>query len=77
MIKNKPFIDEVLRLRKKANDNPTSFAVRNKASPLNNWEDFQPFILEKLNQLYFTQIDGIKLKFQFTTLLVNGRHKSK
>jgi hypothetical protein len=53
------------------------FAIRNKDSPLNIWECFQPFNEKELNLLNFTNIDGVKLKFKHTTLTVNGRHKNK
>ena len=75
MIRNKPLIDEVIKLRNQMEDPVTEFAVRNKASPLNTWEDFQSFNMKELNLLNFTNIDGVKLKFKHTTLIVNGRHK--
>jgi len=77
MIKNKPLIDEVIKLRNEMKDPAQEFAVRNKASPLNVWDDFQPFNIKELNLLNFTNIDGVKLKFKHTTLTVNGRYKNK
>lgn len=77
MIKNKTLIDEVICQRNKKNDPVKEFAVRNKASPLDVWCKFKPFTKESFNQIYKSNIDGVKLKFRFTTLVVNGRHKSK
>lgn len=76
MYKNKDLIDEVIKLRNEMNDQVTEFAVRNKASPLNDWNEFQPFNIKELHLLNFTDIDGVKLKFEHTTLTVNGRHKN-
>lgn len=77
MIKNKLFIDEVIKLRNEMKDTVQEIATRNKASPLNTWNEFQPYNAKELNLLYFTNIDGVKLKLKHTTLTVNGRHKNK
>ena len=76
MVKNKPFIDKVIQGRMLKKDPVQQFTVRNKASPLNVWEKLQPYKEKRLNILYFTNIDGVKLKFKHTTLTINGRHKS-
>lgn len=76
MIINKPFIDEIIYKRNKKNDPVRKFSVRNKASPINEWEEFQTFNLKEFNLKQFTNIDGVKLKFRHTTLLINGRHKN-
>ena len=77
MLVNKPFIDKVIKLRNQMKDPVTEFAIRNKDSPINTWGNLQTFNSKRLNLLYFTNIDGVKLKFKHTTLIVNGRHKSK
>lgn len=77
MIKNKPFIDKVIAGRKMKNDPVTEFATRNKASPLNIWCNFKPFTEQSFKNIFNLNIDGVKLKFKFTTLTINGRHKSK
>lgn len=77
MIKNKPLIDAVINGRKMKQDPVQEFAVRNKASPLDVWCKFKPYTEEAFNQIFNLNIDGVKLKFRFTTLTVNGRHKNK
>lgn len=75
MIINKPYIDRIIKLRKENDDPVLEFAVRNKDSPINTWDDLQPYNKKELNLLYFNNIDGVKLKFSNTTLIINGRHK--
>ena len=77
MMKNKPLIKDVIQLRKKNNDPVKEFATRNKASPLNNWSKFKPFSEEAFNLIFNKNIDGVKLKFKYITLLINGRLKNK
>jgi hypothetical protein len=74
---NEPFILKVIQLRKKQNDNPKQFATRNKASPINKWSNFEPFSEEAFQKVFNNKFDGLKLKFNYVTLLINGRHKSK
>lgn len=74
MIINKPFIDEIIQKRNERQDPVQKFAVRNKASPINEWEEFQPFNLKEFNLIHFTNIDGVKLQFKYTLLTINGRY---
>ena len=77
MLKNKPFIDKTIQLMKQDNDHVQEFATRNKASPLEVWSEFKPYSEKAFNNIYQLKIDGVKLKFRYTTLTINGRHKSK
>lgn len=76
MIKNKPLINKTILLRCKNNDPPSHYSLRNKASPLNEWGEFKPFICRFFDNIYNQQIDGVRLKFKHVTLTINGRHKS-
>ena len=76
MIKNKILIEETIELMKKENDPVQSFATRNKDSPKNIWSKFIPFSRKEFNKIYNSNIDGLKLRFKFTTLFINGRHKN-
>ena len=76
MIINKPFIDEVITMRKEENDPVKKIAIRNKASPINVWGNFKPFTIKYYNSIYTNNIDGVKLRFKHVTLTINGRHKS-
>ena len=73
---NEPFILKIIDLRKQQNDNPKQYSTRNKASPLNIWSNFKPFTEHSLETIFNSNIDGLKLKFKFVTLHLNGRHKS-
>lgn len=77
MIKNKPFIEEIIFKRNEKQDPAREFAVRNKASPINVWGKFQPYNILEFNLIHFTNIDGIKLRFKYTTLTINGRLANK
>lgn len=77
MIKNKALIDSVINKRNDKKDPVQEFSTRNKDSPLDEWNFFKPFNEKEFNLNLFTNIDGVKLKFKHTTLLINGRHKNK
>ena len=75
---NKELIERTIELRKKFNDDPVKeFATRNKDSPINEWNKFQKFTKKEFKKIYTSEIDGVKLKFRYTTLIINGRHKSE
>lgn len=77
MVKNKELIEETIRLRELKDDSPQEIATRNKASPLDKWNAFKPFNQKNYNNIFKNNIDGLKLKFRYTTLTINARHKSK
>ncbi len=77
MVKNKELIEETIRLRKLKDDSPQKIATRNKASPIDCWNCFNPFNKKNYNNIFNDNIDGLKLKFRYTTLTINARHKSK
>lgn len=77
MKQNQALIDSVIQKRMNKNDNVKEFATRNKASPLNKWNKFNPFTSESFSKSFNQNIDGIKLKFKYTTIVFNGRHKNK
>jgi hypothetical protein len=74
MIKSKPFIEKVINLRKQKKDPVLKIAIRNKASPVEGWSNFIPYSDEVFFRIFNLNIDGIKLKFRYTTLVLNGRH---
>lgn len=75
MITNKPFIQEIIKLRKEKKDMVLKFSVRNKSSPVDRWSKFIQFDNQQLNQFIDLRIiDGIKLKFKYTTLVINSRY---
>lgn len=77
MIKNKKLIIDTINKRKEMNDPVLKYATRNKASPLNSWTSFTTYSEEYFHNVFKLAIDGIKLKFRFTTLTINARHKNK
>lgn len=74
MNKNRKLIEEVIRKRNLKSDPVKKFATRNKASPLNSFEEFREFTEEQFEKIYQSKIDGVKLKFRYTILTINGRH---
>lgn len=76
MIKNKTFIDETINLRMKKGDFLKEISLRNKASPLNVWFEFIPFSKKNYFKIFAPEIDGVKLKFKFATIYLNGRHSN-
>ncbi|MDP8217635.1 MAG: hypothetical protein P9M03_02790 [Candidatus Theseobacter exili] len=76
MKKNKPFIEETIKLRLKANDPVKEFATRNKTSPIDVWNNFQKYTKRAFKIIYRLPIDGVKLKFRYVTLTFNGRHRN-
>lgn len=77
MIKNKPFIEEIITNRTKNHDPPREIATRNKASPLEVWSDFKPFTEQLFLNIFNQNIDGVKIRFRYVTVNFNGRHKNK
>jgi len=76
MLVNKKLIEETIALREQKNDFVKEFATRNKISPINEWNEFELYTKENFQKVYNNQIDGVKLKFKYTTLTINGRHRS-
>lgn len=76
MNKNRQLVEDTINLRLKKKDPVKEFAIRNKASPIDTWSRFIPYTQEAIKPYYFLPIDGFKLKFKFTTLTINGRHKN-
>lgn len=77
MLKNQQLIESVIQGRNDKQDPVKEFATRNKASPLNVWCKFELFTKESFLKIYNTNIDGLKLKFRYVTLTINGRHKPR
>ena len=77
MIKNKTLIEDTITLRALKNDSPQKIATRNKSSPLDKWNTFKPFNQKNYTNIFNPNIDGLKLKFRYTTLIINARHKPK
>lgn len=77
MTVNKELIERTIHLRKSFHDDPVKeFATRNKDSPINEWNNPEKFTEKEFKKIYTSEIDGVKLKFRYTTLIINGRHKS-
>ena len=76
MLINKKLIEETINLREQKNDFVREFATRNKISPINQWNEFEPYTENDFQKIYDNEIDGVKLKFKYTTLTINGRHRS-
>lgn len=52
------------------------FSTRAKTS--SDWSEFEPYTEEAFQRIYQEpKIDGVKLRFNSTTLLINGRHSNK
>ena len=73
---NKTYVEKVIKHRTEMKDPVKEYATRNKDSPLNVWCNFKPFIIDSFNNIFNTNIDGVKLKFKSTTLTINSRHKN-
>ena len=77
MLQNKPFIEKIISKRESMNDQVKELAIRNKASPINNWSNYFPYNKLNYKSIYKPEIDGVKLRFRYVTLTVNARHKNK
>lgn len=77
MLKNQQLIEDVISDRNAKYDPVREFATRNKASPINIWSQFELFTGKAFLKIYNCNIDGLKLKFRFVTLTINGRHKPR
>jgi len=78
MKKNKDLIIEVIKMRKDRQDPVQKIATRNKASPLDKWNNFEPFTTHSLTEIFSSNdFDGVKMKFRFVVLTINGRHKTE
>ena len=74
---NKEFIEETIALQKADGDPVTEFATRYKKCKYDEWNDFEIYTEDNFAKIYDLPIDGVKLKFRYTTLIVNGRHSMK
>lgn len=73
MLKNKTRIDEILEPH-----DPKSFevSVRTISDIPSKFSAFIPYNEQAINLIYKSKIiDGIKIKFRYTTLTINARHK--
>ena len=77
MIKTKEKIEKIIHLRASKFDILLDFAVRNKASPAENWCSFIYFDAHDFDNIYLLNIDGVKLRFRYTTLEICCRHNLK
>ena len=75
MLVNKKLIEKTIKLREQKNDFVKEFATRNKISSINQWSEFEPYTKDDFQKIYNNEIDGVKLKFRYTTLTINGRHR--
>ena len=72
MLQNEDFINAVIR-----NKTDFQYSIRKITDDLNAWQKFKPFIKGKSeDEIYFNEsiTDGLKLKFRFTTVIINARH---
>lgn len=72
MLQNEDFINAIIRNKKNF-----EFSIRKATDEPDNWQKFKPFIKGKSEEeIYFNEsiTDGLKLKFEFTTLIINARH---
>lgn len=76
MIKNKPLIEQTIKIREEMNDPVLKFATRNKASPPEIFGRFNTYSKEAFKSIYFLSIDAVKLQFKYVTLIINGRHNN-
>lgn len=72
-MRNKAFIQRTIALRIKDNDILREYAIRNKASPIDDWSNFKRYKKESIEEVFKPSVDGVKLKFKHTTLVINGR----
>lgn len=76
MIPNRKLIEDVIQYRMTQEDPVQRFSTRAKTS--SEWSEFEPYNEEAFLRIYQEpKIDGVKLKFYSTTLIVNGRHSNK
>lgn len=77
MLVNKKLIEETITGREQKNDPVQEFSVRYKSSPIDDWNKFEPYTKSAFQKIYSEPVvDGVKLKFRYTTLTINGRHKN-
>ena len=72
---NKKLIEESIACREQKNDFIKEFSSRYKTSPINRLNDFEPYTKDVFQKIYSHPIvDGVKLKFKYVILTVNGRY---
>ena len=75
MLINKKFIEETISLREQENDFVNEFAIRYNSSQIEEWNEFEPYTKTTFQKIYNQPlVDGVKLKFRYTTLTINARH---
>lgn len=78
MIVNKELVEKTIVLREQKNDFVKEFSIRYKDSPIDKWQEFEIYSDKIFRKIYETPIvDGVKLKFRYVTLCINGRHSNK
>lgn len=78
MLVNQELIEKTIELREQKNDSVKEFAVRYKGTPIDEWNKFETYTEENFQKVYGHPIvDGVKLKFRYVTLYLNGRHSNK
>lgn len=73
MLKNKKRIDDIIK-----EHDPKSFevSVRTIADVPTKWSRFFPYNDSAIKLIYQSKIiDGVKIKFRYTTLIINARHR--
>lgn len=76
MIPNKELIEETISLQESDKDPVQQFSTRKKTS--SEWSELEPYSEEAFQRIYEEPIiDGVKLKFKSTLLIINGRHSNK
>jgi hypothetical protein len=77
MLVNKKLIKKTIELRRQKNDTIKEFAIRYKTSPIKEWNKFEPYGDNEFQKIYKKPIvDGVKLKFKYTIVTINGRHSN-
>ena len=75
MLVNKKFIEKTIELRRKKNDLVKGFSIRYKTSLIKEWSEYEPYLEKDFQKIYDEPIvDGVKLKFKYTIVTINGRH---
>ncbi len=78
MLANKELVTKTIALREKKNDFVREFSIRYKKSPIDEWSEFEKYTEKCFQKIYEIPIvDGVKMKFKYTTLVINGRHSNK
>lgn len=72
MLQNEDFINAIIRNKK-----DFEFSIRKATDEPDDWQKFKPFTKGKSEEeIYFNKslTDGLKLKFEYTTVTINARY---